>query len=300
MKTYIGIDLGGTNVRVANITRDGKILHEVKSPSYGQDGPEIAVANIIKLIKQVPDLDNVAGIGIGVPGPVDTTTGTMVLSTNLKDFKNYPLVARINEEIDIPCFLDNDANVAGLAEALVGAGKGKGVVYYMTHSTGIGGALVVNGKVVSGKHGHAGEIGNIIIDRDRVRQPNNLNAGACESEASGLAITRKAKEQINPNINEAYEVFKLAKEGNEVAIKIIEDMSYDFAQMMASIAHVVDPDCFIIGGGVSKSRDEYFHLLRKNYDSMVHVEMRKTEIIPAELDEPGIIGAAMLPISNGL
>jgi len=301
MKTYIGVDLGGTNVRVANISETGEIISEFKSPAYAEKGPDFAVDNIINLIKKVENLDSVVGIGIGLPGPVDTVNGTMVLSTNLPGFKGYPIAKRITDAVNIPTFLDNDANVAGLAEALLGAGKGKDIVYYLTHSTGIGGALIVNGKLVSGKHGHAGEVGNIIIDRSIPKyEHNNLNAGALENEVSGPAIARKASKVLGKEITDAYDVFKLMQEGNEEAKKIIENMSYDFAQLLSSIAHVVDPDCFVIGGGVSKSRALYFDLLKKNYDDMVHVEMRKTEILPAELAEPGIVGAAMLPKSFGL
>ena len=167
MKTYIGVDLGGTNVRAAIVDEDGKVLIQKKSPSYAQEGKEKVMDTIINLIKSLPDYESCSGIGVGVPGPCDEKTGSMVLATNLPGFEGYSIANKLEETFHMPSFIDNDANVAALAEALVGAGKGKKVVYYVTLSTGIGGGLVINGECISGKHGFTGEIANIIIDRNR-------------------------------------------------------------------------------------------------------------------------------------
>ena len=147
----------------------------------------------------------------------------------------------MENEFHLPTYVDNiDANVAGLAEALVGAGKGK-LIVYLHHSFdrcrgggggGGGGALVVDGKVVSGKNGHAGEVGNIIIDRSR-KKYNHLNAGAAENEVSGTALIRNGRERLDPNITTAREVFDLAREGNAVALDIVDKMAYDFASMLS-------------------------------------------------------------------
>lgn len=298
MKKYIGIDLGGTNVRVAKVTADGEILAEVKSPSYAQDGPSKVMENLIRCIKEIEGYKDCAGIGVGVPGPVDTTKGVMLMATNLPGFEFFPIAKTLQDEFGLPTYVDNDANVAGLAEALVGAGKGLPIVYYVTHSTGIGGALIVDGKVVSGKHGHAGEIGNIIIDRAR-KKYNHLNVGAVENEASGTALVRKAKEQIDDKITSAGELFALAKAGDERALKIVDTMAFDFAMMFSAIAHVCDPYAFIVGGGVMKSKDLYFNKMIEYYMQHVHTGMRTVEFRGAQLDEPGLIGAAMLPVSFG-
>jgi glucokinase len=298
MKKYIGIDLGGTNVRVAKVTADGEILAEIKSPSYAQDGPSKVMENLIACIRKIEGWQDCSGIGVGVPGPVDTSKGEMLMATNLPGFEHYPLAKTLENEFHLPTFVDNDANVAGLAEALVGAGKGLPVVYYVTHSTGIGGALIVDGKVVSGKHGHAGEIGNIIIDRAR-KKYNHLNVGAVENEASGTALVRKAREVIDEKITSAGELFALAKSGDVRALEIVDAMAFDFAMMFSAIAHVCDPYAFIVGGGVMKSRDLYFDKMISYYMQHVHTGMRTVEFIPALLSEPGLIGAAMLPVSYG-
>ncbi|QIK70203.1 ROK family protein [Erysipelothrix sp. HDW6C] len=300
MRKFIGIDLGGTNVRVAVVTELGEITEEIKRPSQASEGPEVVLNNIVEMIYTLSSLSEVEGIGIGIPGPVDTEKGSVTLSTNLNGFTGYPVVDYLKEYFKMPIYMDNDANVAGLAEALVGAGKGRKVVYYVTHSTGIGGALVVDGKVVSGRKGYAGEIGNIVIDRDRVRRSdvNTLNAGAVENEASGSAMVRKAQETIDRQITSAFEIFKLYEKNDPKAVKLVDEMSYDIGQLMATIAHVVDPHVFVIGGGVTSSRDLYWDKMKAAYQDLVHPHMRDTEFVLASLDEPGVIGAAMLCYSQ--
>ena len=294
MKYYIGIDLGGTNVRVAKIDENGNIIQDVIKPSHGLEGPkELIKDTIFECLDEIKDINTCEGIGIGVPGAIEPSKRAMSISTNLIGFANYPIADLIQEKYNMPCFIDNDANVAGLAESLLGAGKGCPIVYYLTQSTGIGGALIIDGKILTGRLGYAGEVANIIIDRNR-EKVNYLNIGAIENEASGTAIARKAKKIFNNDKMVALDVFKLAMQGNEDAIKIIDDMSKDFAQLLATIAHIVDPDCFVIGGGVTKNSDYYFPIVKKYYNSMVHDYMRDVPILKSSLKEPGVLGAALL------
>ena len=300
MKTYIGIDLGGTNVRVAKVAEDGTVIAQVKGPSYGTEGPEKVMGNLKEMVREIPGWNECAGIGVGVPGPVDTTAGTMVLSTNLVGFAGYPFAAELKKEFGMPAFLDNDANVAGLAEAMVGAGKGKRIVVYTTISTGIGGVLVVDGKTVSGKHGFGGEVANMIIDRNR-EKVNYLNVGAIENEASGTAITRKGRAVFGEDaVPHAGVVFEKAAAGDEKARKIVSGMEEDLGQMYATIACICDPDVFVIGGGMMKSADKFLPGVVENYKKFSHEAIRDTPFVIAQLEEPGVIGAAMLPKSAGL
>lgn len=298
MKTVIGIDLGGTNVRVAKVTEEGTILQIESAPSYALDGTLKVMANLKELISKIDGLKDCVGIGIGVPGPVDTLQGVMTMATNLPGFENYPMAKEIQDTFGLPTYVDNDANVAGLAEALVGAGKGQKTIYYVTHSTGVGGALVVDGKVVSGRTGYAGEVGNIILTRDG-EKINHLNVGAAENLFSGTALVKEAKAKLDPSIESAKAIFDLANEGNAVAQDIIDKMAFNFASMLSAIAHVCDPHMFVIGGGVSKSKDYYFDKMVSYYNGLVHVGMRNPNLQRARLSEPGIVGAAMLPISHG-
>ena len=223
----------------------------------------------------------------------------MSLDTNLPGFKGFPFAATLSKELGMPAYIDNDANVAGLAEALVGAGAGKKVVYYVTISTGIGGGLIVNGQCVSGRHGFTGEIANIIIDRNR-KKVNYLAVGAVENEASGKSIVRKATELMpEREFEHAGQVFELAAEGNETAKKLVDEAVGDLAQLFATLAAVVDPDLFVLGGGVMKSSAYFMDDLLAKYRAITHTALHDTDFVRAQLKEPGVIGAAMLPKSHG-
>lgn len=294
MKEYIGVDLGGTNVRAAKVDENGKIIQIIKEATEINLGCEHVINKIISMIKSLDNFDKCEGIGIGVPGPVDTKNGKMVMATNLPGFEGYPIVSKIEEATNLKCYLDNDVNVAALGEAYFGAGKNSDSLYYITISTGIGGAFVFNHQLVSGSHGYAGEVGNIIIDPNR-EKTTSLNAGAIEAEASGTAITRKGKEVFGNNIiNNAGDVFNLAKDNNDKALQITKTMQEDLGTMLANIAHVVDPEIFVFGGGCMKSKDLFYPQMIENFKTKIHVGMRETKVVEAALDEPGIIGAAML------
>ncbi len=299
MNYYIGIDLGGTNVRVAKVSEKGDIIQMIKESTEIDQGVDHVMNKIIHMIEGIDDYQSVKGIGMGVPGPVETKTGTMLLASNLAGFEGYCIKDPIEKYFNIPTYVDNDANVAGLGEATQGAGIGCETCYYVTISTGIGGALIHNGQVISGKHGHAGEIGNLIIDRNREKLANQLNKGAVENEASGTAITRKGKVLFGDSIEHAGHVFNLARQGNPQALELVDNMAYDLAVMFSLIGHVVDPDMFIIGGGVmTKARDVFFDKMVAYYKTLVHKKMVDVQFCEAVLEEPGIIGAAMLPLSH--
>lgn len=297
MKTYIGVDLGGTNLRVAKVDEDGNLLQILKEHTEISKGTKHVMDKIIRMIGSIDGIQDCQGIGLGVPGPVDTKEGRMVLATNLPGFEGFPIAKVVEEHFHIPTFLDNDVNVAGLGEAVLGAGKDKSTIYYVTISTGIGGALVVDKKVLAGKNGHAGEIANLIIDRNR-EKVNYLNVGAVENEASGTALTRKAKAIFGDDkIKHAGDLFDLARSGNEDALKIVDEMCYDLAIMFSLVAHVVDPDVFVIGGGVMQGKDVFFDKMETIFRTMIHKGMQTVVFKDAQLDEPGIIGAAMLPVA---
>ena len=304
MKYQIGIDLGGTNVRTLLVGEKGATYSEVKDNTERENGPDYVCAKIIRQIESLDTsvcggLEGVSGIGIGVPGPVDTVNGTMIMATNLPGFENYPICDKLADRFNLPVFIDNDANVAGLAEALLGAGKNYPTCYYVTISTGIGGAFIVDGKLVSGGRGHAGEIGNIIVKNNGYKF-GGLNPGAVEGEASGTAITRKGKEILGDDVvNHAGDVFRLAAEGNLKAKSIVVEGVSQLATMFANIAHTVDPHCFVIGGGVMKSREYFLDSLEEQFNSKIHVGMRgHIPLLKTELEDCGAIGAAMLPMSR--
>lgn len=300
MKKYIGIDLGGTNVRVATVDEKGRIVNQVKSASYAQEGRDAVLTNLVKVVQELPDWSEAAAIGAGVPGPVDQKSGSMVLSTNMPGFQDFPLAKFLKDQFGKPAFLDNDANVAALAEALYGAGKGLSVVFYTTLSTGIGSGLVVDGKVVSGKHGFTGEVANVVIDRGR-EKVNYLTPGAVENEASGTAITRKGRALLpEAGIQHAGMVFDLARQGNEIAQAIADRAEGDLAQFFATVGGILDPDIFVLGGGMTRQADDWLAPMIEKYKAITHVQLHDTPFALAEIGEPGLIGASLLPKSHGL
>lgn len=297
MKNYIGVDLGGTNIRAAIVNEEGAILNMKKTRSNPERGAEPVMETMITLIESLEGYEACEGIGMGIPGPIDTAAGKIIVSTNLPKLIGFPIAEYIREHFHKPTYIDNDVKVAALGEAVQGAGKDYPIVYYVTISTGVGGALVIDRKVISGQNGHAGEIGNICIDRNR-KKYNILNAGAVENEASGTAITRKGKEVFGDQIHDAGDVFELARKGNEKALKIVDGMSYDLAMMFSAIGHIIDPHVFVVGGGVMKGKDVFFEKMEKYYRSMIHEGMQPVVFREALLEEPGIIGAAMLPMTK--
>ena len=295
MKYYIGIDLGGTNVRVAKVDEDGKIVKDVIKPSYGLEGPEKIEKNIIDILKEF-DLSDVEGIGLAIPGPCDPVTNTITQATNIPGCEGYPFAANIEKEFGKKVYLDNDANVAGLAEAVFGAGKNYNVIYYLTHSTGIGGGLIINQKIMPGHRGYCGEVANVIVDPEAEQFSNyaHLNRGGVETIASGTAIGLMGKKVFGDKVKGGRDVFELAKQGDTKAKEIIDKMSKDFATCLADISAIVAPDAFVIGGGCSHSSDLYFDKLRDYFKTMAHAGMKDVPILKAELSEPGVLGAAMI------
>ncbi|MBQ6493995.1 MAG: ROK family protein [Erysipelotrichaceae bacterium] len=299
MNYYIGIDLGGTNVRIAKVDDDGRIIQDVIAPSHGKEGPETIEANILELLSQF-DLTGVRSIGLAIPGPVDGEKNIITMATNIPGCEGYPFADNMEKVTGIPVFLDNDANAAGLAEAVLGAGKGYNEIYFLTHSTGIGGALVINGKVISGHKGYAGEVANVIVDPNAKQYPiyAHLNRGGVETVASGTAIGLIGKDLIGPEGDSSRKLFTLMKEGNKQAEAIIDKMSKDLATCLAAISAICAPDCFVIGGGCSHSSEMYFDRVREYFKSMAHENMRDVPILKAALEEPGVLGAAMIGRSH--
>jgi glucokinase len=291
MRTFIGIDLGGTQVRCGLVDEKGNILKEVRALTEANKGNEHVIETIVGLVKSIDGFENAVSIGLGSPGLIDHKNGVVISAANL-DFNRFPLKDEIQKYFTIPVYVGNDANVAALAEAVIGAGKNYDIVQYITISTGIGGGLIINGNIVGGLHGCAGEIGNLIVN-DEVFNHRLFNDGAFELNASGTSLTRKAQ-VVFPAVEHAGDLFKLALE-NEVAQELVDGFIDHVAKAMANIAHVVDPDCFVIGGGVSKSFHYFDEKLLKKYKSYVFEFMHDGIIIEkALLDDPGIVGAAML------
>lgn len=293
MKYAIGIDVGGTNIRIAVVNENGQLYDVYKESTIATDIESLR-KQILSLIKRIDfNKYKIEGIGIGVPGPVKPD-GTVIYIPNLNISTSFNLKKMIEEETNLPTYVGNDANVAGLAEAFVGNGKGYDVVQYITMSTGIGGGLVMNKKMIVGKNGLAQEIGSMIV-KNGGRAPSIFKAKGCiEGEASGTMLTIKANE-LGLNAKNAGDVFVLASQGNQVALNLKNEFISDVAAFIGSIVAYMEPDIFVLGGGLMKSKDFFLEELIKKVDDYVYESLKgNIKIVCAKYDQDcGIIGAAM-------
>ncbi|PFA66784.1 glucose kinase [Bacillus sp. AFS015802] len=293
MTLRIGVDLGGTNMRAALLDDKGGILKEAKEKTEAHAGPVKVIANLISLIERVKGDEDVLGIGIGCPGPLDARSGTILSPPNLPGWDRIPLASIVEEHFELPVKVENDANVAAVAEAKLGAGAGYESIYYLTVSTGVGGGFVIKGKVFQGANGYAGEVGNMIVVPNGRKHPS-LNPGALESLASGTAIGAAGESNGIPGGSEA--VFNEARNGNEAAQCIIDESVDYLAMAIANLTHAINPDVFVLGGGVMSAEEQILHPLRAKVKEYVYPELKElVRIVPAKLgSNSGVIGAGFI------
>ncbi|MHC1681856.1 MAG: ROK family protein [Clostridiaceae bacterium] len=310
-KNYvIGIDLGGTKICGALADVDGTIISQYTIPTDAHEGEEKVLERIINVIKKVlsdsnKNTDEVKAIGIGSPGPLDAKKGIIITTPNLP-FKNFNLIVPIVKEFNIPTYLDNDANAAAIGEYVFGAGVGTDNMVFVTVSTGIGGGAILNGRIFRGNTCNALEVGHMTLEKDGPRC-NCGNYGCAEALASGTAIGKRGKEAVLQERNtalknyenvSAYEVFKEAANGDEVALEI-RDTSLEYLGIcVANIVTSFDPEVVIIGGGVSKNGDVIFNKVSEVVNKRCFKSMADScRIVPAALGtDAGVIGAVALAI----
>ncbi|MBE5766292.1 MAG: ROK family protein [Clostridiales bacterium] len=310
---YVGIDLGGTGIKAGLITEDGTILAQADCPTGVERGHEAVIADMAKLALTVIEkggktLDDVKSIGIGLPGVQDPRTGHVPFCTNLY-WHDVPVIELMNKYIDKPIYFDNDATVAGLAESVAGVSAGVKNSVFITLGTGVGGAIIIDGKPYSGANGVGSEVGHMITVIDG--EPCTCgNSGCWERYASATAIIRMGREvaekkpagsiarAVGGDLSRitAKTIFDLAKEGDPDATELFNRYVYYLCVGIVNIINCVDPEVLVIGGGVSKAGDFLLNAVRAKLPSMVFYKaMPYARIELATLgNDAGIIGAAML------
>ena len=291
MKYAVGIDVGGTNTRVALINDEYKIVERVQFSTDTQN-PQVTLEKINNVIKGFGQ--KIEGIGISCPGPLDLIHGIILETPNLPGWHYFHLTEELQNITGIKVQLQNDANLAGLAEAVIGAGAGKGHVQFLTISTGVGAGFCIDGKIYQGSKGFAQEVANCIVWKNG---PSHgvLKSGSIESIASGTAITTRAK-NLGLEVVHAGDVYDLAQEGNELAIQIMED-AYEYLSNFISILYgVLDPDLFVLSGSVALKIPGFIEEIEKRVKGKVFDALKDNiKIVPAALGEDcGLIGAACL------
>src|SRR5579863_7064608 len=333
----IGVDMGGTNLRIAAITTDGKLLEKITLGVKVALGRDYVIGEmcdaIHRLTEQYRGGGQFIGAGIGVPGIIDMERGMMRKSANLPGWSDYPVRDEIERRLGARVFLDNDANVAALGEKWLGAARDADDMAMITLGTGIGGAIILNGKIFYGMSGMAGEFGHVTIE------PNGVpcgcgNHGCAERYASATAVVRMAREAIaageapelaraassDPEFS-AKSIYNLALQGNQDAQRIFHRFGVALGMLMADLVNILNLDMYVIGGGVISAWDAFapamFAELRER--SLVYAanapdepagekhgasaqianySRKKTIITQALLgSDAGLYGAAKLPAS---
>lgn len=307
---FIGIDLGGTKISGILTDFEGTEMAKVIVSTEAQEGKEAVLARILGLISTLlkdgeTKGEEIVGIGIGSPGAMDIKRGILIQTANLP-FTNFNLVEPIKDKFGIPTYLDNDANVAALAEYTFGAGKGSENMIFITVSTGIGGGAILNGRFYRGNTCNALEVGHTTVEKDGI-QCNCGNTGCAELYASGRAIgkaaeaaVRAGKETLLSTYEQqtAYEVFQAAAEGDQVAKDILSTALDYLGICVANTAAVFDPEVIVIGGGVAQAGQVVFdHVQSVVNKRCLKPVAQNTRVVPAALgSDAGVVGAVALAI----
>lgn len=333
----VGVDLGGTQIRAA-VLRGATLISRVGLLTGENPTPDRIIPRIFQAVERVlreadARPDEIAGIGIGAPGPLDNRTGVVFAPPNLPGWENVPLGELFRQEFHVPIFVENDANAAALGEYMFGAGKGCREMVYLTISTGIGGGIISHGKILEGTSGTAAELGHMTVDW-RGDRCNCGNIGCLERIASGTAIALRAKEAIalgqadellafahshpardlsastpadhalssgDPALHvNARTVAEAAQAGVELAREIIATAAEALGIGLVNIIHIFNPERIILGGGLTKMGDMLLEpALRIVQERAMRVPRTAVSIVPAELDaEAGLVGVGALIYYN--
>ena len=308
MRYCFGEEVGGTTVKLGFFDEEGNLLEKWEIPTRTEDHgknilPDVAASILDKMKEREVSREEIAGVGIGAPGPIDAK-GTVYVAVNL-GWGTFSLKNELQSLLNLPVEAGNDANVAALGEMWKGGGQGYSNVVAVTLGTGVGGGIIVDGKILSGATGAGGEIGHIHVMDDETEACNCGNCGCLEQYTSATGIVRLAKRRLaeddkpsvlreSGNIS-AKTVFDAVKDGDELAIEVAERFGKILGKTLAGIAAVVNPEIFVIGGGVSKAGPVLLDYIQKNYTLYAFSGSRGALFALATLgNDAGIYGAAKL------
>lgn len=309
-KIYVGVDLGGTAIKAGICDERGMLLQTCEGPTGTENGELAVLDNIVHYVRRLVadspyNWEQVEGIGAGIAGMMDVSGGIVKLAPNL-GWRNVPVKQILEEKLGKAIKIDNDANAAALGEAWSGAGRGIPILVCYTLGTGVGGGIIVNHQIVRGFGGMGGELGHMMIIPDiEAIECGCGKKGCLETVSSATGIIRMAKEAVQrgehtsmallPNIS-AKDVFDAAKSGDEAAIRIIDRAALYLGKSMALMSVVINPQRFILGGGVSKAGDILLNAVRKYFDHFAQGPAKEgVDIVPAILgNDAGVVGAAGL------
>ena len=278
-KLYIGVDIGGTSIVAARFS-ESELLERAEVPTGSNRPVEEIMESLYEAIEKVIT-DEVIGIGIGMPGFMNVETGEILQINNIPSFKGFAIKPRVEERFNLPAFQNNDANCFALGEAYYGAGKKYTNMVGVTLGTGLGGGIILNRKIHTGLMGGAGELGCV-----------PFHGGISEDICSAALFKNKYK-------STGVELYKKAKAGDQESQAVFDELATNIGELLRIVMYVLSPEAFVIGGSVANSWDLLEKPLRKEVDKfLVPMISSKVELVPAQLDNAGLYGAAALCISQ--
>jgi glucokinase len=311
----VGVDVGGTKIATGLVNQEAQVITRTVLPTPDDEAADVVMTQIYRSIEETiaassVDRAAIRGIGVVAPGPLDPRSGVLIHAPNIPAFNYTPILNLVQSRFGIPTRLENDANAAGLAEALFGAGVGYDYVLYVTISTGIGTGIIINQQIYHGKHGAAGEGGHVSIDHNG-RLCACGRRGCIEAYASGTALTHRALEKLSDagassKIVElvagdleqvtAVVIAQAAGLGDELALELIRETGEYLAIWLGGMINLLDPDIIVIGGGLSSIGDLLFNsILQALPNYTINPFVGDIQIVPARLQsDVGILGAAAL------
>lgn len=290
---YIGIDIGGSNIRVGLLNDMFEITDILETTTPTTKGKKGVIQSVVEVCREFP-LSKVKGIGIAIRGQVDFEKGVVIESTMMPGkFRNVHLASEIKKALNKRVVVENDTNCFTYAEAIAGAGKGKRSVVGITLGTGIGSGIVINETMYRGAYGGAAEMGHMIIDPNQYKW-NTGKRGPFEGLCSGTAMKKLYYQKTKKKLS-AFAIEDLYQRKDKNARAVIKEMTQYLAIGLANVIHILNPDVIVIGGGVSRARFYVDGAVKQLPKHLVYPAHRKTKVVYAKLDQyAGLIGAAML------
>lgn len=304
----LATDLGGTNLRMAAVDRDGEILYRTKHETPKTTRADEIICAIVEAAEEcrqaVKPQGTILGVAAAVPGTVNVEKGIVLKAPNVPSLDGFRISATLKDELNLPCFLENDANAAAVGESWLGASRDVHNSILVTLGTGVGGGIIIDGKVLRGADGTAGEIGHIGVEPFGV--PCGCGSRGClEQYASATAIVRLTREleSLYPNSDlpeksrlSALEIYRAGKQGDELALEVFRQQGFYLGVALAGLINILNPEVVVIGGGGAAGWDLFIPPTIEQIRGRAYREpAERAKLVPAECgDDAGILGAARL------
>jgi len=310
---YVGLDVGGSTMKAGVLDDDGRPLSSVSLPTEAHRGQDFGLERMCETIRLAVSeagvgLERIAAVGVATPGTMDIPAGLILDPPNLKPWRNVPVRRHVEAVFKVPVAFQNDANAAACGEYWAGAGRGTRSMGLFTLGTGIGGGIILDGRVVEGQHSHGAELGHLKIELTRPRLCGCGKRGCLEAYASAIAVVKRTREALaedggrsalhallhtRPELT-ARDVFTAAAAGDVLADRIVEETAFYLAVGASNLMHTIDPDVVVFAGGMTAAGEGFLARIRRHVHEVAFpVPAERTQVRFAELGgDAGFIGAA--------